>query len=71
MKEFKDIRDDQIRIIGEQNNKSPLSRHLWIVILSILGIVIIGVFTYLFLLKKDHIQRLLDIMVVVKVLLRN
>ena len=50
MKEYKDIRDDQIRIIGEQDKKSPWSRNLWFVTLSILGIVIIGVFTYLFLL---------------------
>ena len=54
MKEYKDIRDDQIRIIGEQDKKSPWSRNLWFVTLSILGIVIIGVFTYLFLLKKDE-----------------
>ena len=54
MKEYKDIRDDQIRIIGEQDKKAPWSRNLWFVTLSILGIVIIGVFTYLFLLKKDE-----------------
>lgn len=43
MKELKEIRDDQIRIIGEGGNKNPLPRNVWIIILSILGIVIVGV----------------------------
>lgn len=42
MKELKDIRDDQIRIIGEGGSKNPLPRNVWIIILSILGIAIIG-----------------------------
>ena len=42
MKEFKEIRDDQIRIIGEGGNKNPLPRNVWIIIFSILGIAIIG-----------------------------
>lgn len=42
MKELKEIRDDQIRIIGEGGSKNPLSRNVWIIILSILCIVIIG-----------------------------
>ena len=42
MKEFKEIRDDQIRIIGEGGNKNPLPRNVWIIIISILGIAIIG-----------------------------
>lgn len=42
MKELKEIRDDQIRIIGEGGSKNPLPRNVWIIILSILGIAIIG-----------------------------
>ena len=42
MKEFKEIRDDQIRIIGEGGNKNPLPHNVWIIIISILGIAIIG-----------------------------
>ena len=42
MKELKEIRDDQIRIIGEGGKKNPLPRSIWIIILSILGVIIIG-----------------------------
>lgn len=42
MKEFKDIRDDQIRIIGEGANKKSLKRNVWFIILSVLAIAIIG-----------------------------
>lgn len=46
MKELKDIRDDQIRIIGVEGGggrKSLLPRNVWIIIISVLGIVIIFV----------------------------
>ena len=43
MKELKEIRDDQIRIIGEGGSKNPLPRSVWIIILSILGIALVGV----------------------------
>lgn len=43
MKELKDIRDDQIRIIGEGVKKNPLPRSVWIIILTILGLVVIGI----------------------------
>ena len=39
MKELKDIRDDQIRIVGEGVEHKSLSRNLWIVIISIIGVV--------------------------------
>ena len=39
MKELKDIRDDQIRIVGEGVERKSLSRNLWIVIISIIGVV--------------------------------
>lgn len=42
MKELKEIRDDQIRIIGEGGSKKPLLRNVWIVILCILGVAIIS-----------------------------
>lgn len=37
MKELKEIRDDQIRIIGEGGSKNPLPRSVWIIILSKIG----------------------------------
>ena len=43
MKELKEIRDDQIRILGEGGSKNPLPRSVWIIILSVLGIALIGV----------------------------
>ena len=43
MKELKEIRDDQIRILGEGGRKNPLPRSVWIIILSVLGIALIGV----------------------------
>lgn len=43
MKELKEIRDDQIRIIGEGGSKNSLPRNVWIILLSILGIAVIGV----------------------------
>ena len=42
MKELKEIRDDQIRIIGEGESKNPLPRSARIILLSILGIAVIG-----------------------------
>ena len=42
MEELKEIRDDQIRIVGEGGSKNPLLRNAWIIILCVLGIVIIG-----------------------------
>ena len=59
MKELKEIRDDQIRIIGEGGSKNPLPRNVWIIILSILGIVIIGVIVlFVSQQKEEAIQKL-------------
>ena len=46
MKELKDIRDDQIRIIGEGGSKKSLRRNVLIIILSILCIVAIGIILF-------------------------
>lgn len=51
MKELKDIRDDQIRIVGEGVKKNPLPRSVWIIILTILGLVAIGI---IFLATSHH-----------------
>ncbi len=59
MKELKEIRDDQIRIIGDGGNKNPLPRNVWIIILSILGIVIIGgIVLFVSRQKEEAIQEL-------------
>ena len=36
MKELKDIRDDQIRIIGVDGERKPLRRNVWIIVIPIL-----------------------------------
>lgn len=60
MKELKEIRDDQIRIIGEGGSKNPLPRNVWIIILSILGIVIIGgIVIFVSRQKEEAIQELM------------
>lgn len=43
MKELKDIRDDQIRIVGEGVRREPLSRSVWIIIISIIVLISAGV----------------------------
>lgn len=54
MKELKEIRDDQIRIVGEGGgNKSPFRLNVWVIALSVLGIVIIGV---IILLSTKHTE---------------
>lgn len=54
MKELKEIRDDQIRIIGEGESKNHWPRHIWIIILSILGVVVIGVIILLSIKHKEE-----------------
>lgn len=54
MKELKDIRDDQIRIIGEGGNKNPLPRNVWIIILTISGIALIGAIIFLTAKQKEE-----------------
>lgn len=59
MKELKEIRDDQIRILGEGGSKNPLPRSVWIIILSILGIALIGVIiVFVTRQKEEEIQEL-------------
>lgn len=59
MKELKEIRDDQIRIIGEGGRKNPLPRSVWIIILSVLGIALIGVILlFVTRQKEEEIQEL-------------
>lgn len=42
MKELKDIRDDQIRIVGERGGKTTLPRYVWIAIISFLIIALVA-----------------------------
>lgn len=59
MKELKEIRDDQIRILGEGGTKNPLPRSVWIIILSVLGIALIGVIIlYVTRQKEEVVQEL-------------
>ena len=46
MKEPKEIRDDQIRIIGEDKDDTPVSRKAWIVVFAILAMLLIGIVLY-------------------------
>lgn len=43
MKEFKDIKDDQIRVIGEEDNKTTLLQWRWIILIAavVLAVVVI------------------------------
>ena len=43
MKELKEIRDDQIRIVGGDVKKRPLPRNVWIIIISVIILTIVGV----------------------------
>ena len=54
MKELKDISDDQIRIIGEGESKNHRPRRIWIIILSVLGGVAIGVIMLLSIRHKEE-----------------
>ena len=53
MKELKDIRDDQIRIIGEDRDKKPMPRHSWIIILFAIGLIVMGVLVFIFIQRKE------------------
>lgn len=54
MKELKEIRDDQIRIIGEGESKNHWPRRIWIITLSVLGVVAIGVVMLLTIRHKEE-----------------
>ncbi len=59
MKELKDIRDDQIRVIGEGGSKKHLPRSVWIVILSVLSLALISVIVlFVTRQKEERIQEL-------------
>jgi flagellar basal body-associated protein FliL len=57
MSEYKEIRDDQIRVINSENLKKKPSRTQWIIIISVLTLlfvgIIIGVVSHY---KKNKIQ---------------
>ena len=59
MKELKEIRDDQIRILGEGGRENPLPRSVWMIILSIVGIALIGIIVlYVSHKKREAVQEL-------------
>ncbi len=43
MKEFKDIRDDQIRVIGEEVKRKPIHYGIWVITVAILVFIAIGI----------------------------
>ena len=57
MKELREIRDDQIRILGEGGRKNPLPRSVWIIILSVLGIALIGVIKLYVARQKEEVAQ--------------
>lgn len=54
MKELKDIRDDQIRIIGEEGKRKSLSRGVWGIIIAILILSIVIIILFLSRYKDDN-----------------
>ena len=40
MKDFKDIEDDQIRIVGQNVERKPLSRGAWVAIIALVMVAI-------------------------------
>lgn len=54
MKELKDIRDDQIRIIGEEGKRKSLSRGVWGIIIAILISSIVIIILFLSRYKDDN-----------------
>ena len=56
MKEFKDIRDDQIRIVGEDVSRKPLSRGIWVTIISIIVLIFVGVIALLVSNREEELK---------------
>ncbi len=47
MKDFKDIKDDQIRVIGESDGKKPIQRYAWIIVVVVVVFAIVGIVVFL------------------------
>lgn len=60
MKEYKDIRDDQIRIIGQDEQKRALPKVLRWPLFAIVGAVILGVATYFLLRDKKASEAVIE-----------
>ena len=48
MKDYKDIRDDQIRVIGDEDvvSKTPLKRYIYILLIAIALVAIVAVWWF-------------------------
>lgn len=57
MKELKEIQDNQIRIVGEEGRRKPLSRGGWIAIIALFGVILVAIFVVLHN-KKESIEYL-------------
>ena len=56
MNEFKDIRDDQIRIVGEDVSRKPLSHGVWVTIISIIVLIFGGVIALLVSNREEELK---------------
>ena len=56
MRELKDIRDDQIRIVGESAKKKPLTHRVWTIIILIIVLITGGVIAYFLLNHKESVE---------------
>ncbi len=61
MGELKEIRDDQIRIVGEESPKGILKSRIRVVLLSVLGLVVLGAVVCLLLFYRAAQQRKLTV----------
>ena len=57
MKDLKEIRDDQIRIIGEEGNRKPISRGVWIITIFI---SVVGIAMLIILGDKEEQQEIME-----------
>lgn len=57
MKELKDIRDDQIRIVGESEEKKPLQHNIRVAILVLFRLLIVVVIGVIILVASKHIVK--------------
>lgn len=61
MRENKEIRDDQIRVIGMRENKTPRYRYMLIIGLIILGVVIIAAIIYAISNRADEVSTIEEV----------